>query len=166
MRAAGIRALVHRWPRASGILLLGTGLLCLAAGFGPPSLRGPGIVLGLPFLIAAVSILGRSGQLAASLEPLEGRTVGVEVRGEAVPGTFLVEGFQALGAGLWVRLRPAAGGHPLRLKIAQPLHLRITEEAWEVTFAGYVQWAHHRLPGAGGGRGPGAVRFLLPPGGG
>jgi hypothetical protein len=121
--------------------------------------------MSLPFLIGAMSLLGRSGQIAASLEPLEGRTVGIEVRGEDLPGTYVIKGFQPLGAGLWIRLAPVGGGHDLRMKIAQPLRITRGEEAWEITFSGYVQWAGRRLPGPGGRRAPGSVRISPVPGG-
>jgi len=165
-RAMGIRAFVHRWPRATGFLMAGTGLVFLAAAFGPPWMRGPGILLGIPFLIAAVSLLGRSGQVAAALEPLEGRTVGIEVRGQPLPGIFGIEGFQALGANLWIRLRPTGDGRPFRLKITQPLHLTPGTAAWDITFAGHVHWGTTRLPRPEGPRETGTVRLLLAPGGG
>lgn len=161
-RVMGIRAIVHRWPRATGFVMAGTGLVFLAGAFGPPWMRGPGILLGIPFLIAAVSLLGRSGQVAAALEPLQGRTVAVTVRGQALPGTFELEGFQALGASLWIRLHQA-GGHSFRMKITQPLRLLPGRDAWNITYAGHVHWGASRLPRPAGSRETGMVRLLLAP---
>lgn len=143
-----------------GVLCLVFALATFAGAVLIPHLRLLALV-GFPVFFLAISILGKPGEDARSLQPLVERAVCVEVWELPLPASegavFRIDSVSSLGPGLWVHMHTVSGGPRIKLKIAQPTSIEFTGSQVAITFAGYVQWDSKRVPSPTGHRAPGTV---------
>jgi hypothetical protein len=125
-----------------------------------PELRLLGLI-GFPVFFLAISILGKTGQDARSLQLLVEKSVWVEVWGLPLPASegviFQIDSISSLGPGLWVHMHSVSGGPKIKLKIAQPTSIEFIGSQIAITFAGYVQWDSQKFKSPTGQRAPGTV---------
>ena len=73
----------------------------------------------------------------------------IEVWGNAIPDAsqplFEIDSISAVGAGLLIQVRAAAGGPRILLKVAQPHAATVEDARVEIDDAAYVSWAGGRL---------------------
>jgi len=151
--------------KTNGITILILGLSGLAFFALNTEFRFLGLGIGLPLIVVAIGILGKSGQYTRRLQQFVSKSVHVEIWGVPLPGSngavFQIDSISPMGLGVWVYMHPISGGPRLKLKIAQPTSLALTSNKAEINFAGYAQWNSRRIMGPDGQRAPGTVVIAL-----
>jgi hypothetical protein len=111
-------------------------------------------VLAIVAVMFLAMTLGATGRLPEKLQGFRGRAVVVRVWGKPLPipgdEAPTVTSIWALGAGLHFHIR-VGDASAMHLKVAQPAHVLLAEDAVTIAGAKYVQWSGRSLmkvPGA------------------
>jgi hypothetical protein len=137
-----------------------TGVAAVIAALVTQRFLLPAMLLCVPLLFLASTLLSRAARVAEGLRGLCGHPVDIEVWGSPLPlpaGEELrLESVRAFGAGLHLWVRVGSDPRPRFLKVAQPRAVHHQPEGVEIAHAAYVQWARARIP-----RVPGAPALTL-----
>jgi hypothetical protein len=112
-------------------------------------------------LFIAATLNSKAMGISRSLRPFVKRSVRIEVWGNAIPDSsrpmFEIDSIAALGAGLLIHVRAAAGGPRMLLKVAQPRTATVRDDRIEIDDAAYVSFAGGRLKRSGDAHIPAVV---------
>lgn len=123
------------------------GVAALTYAASGPRTHPIAIVAALILFAAAASLLSRVATVAQQLRSFLEKPIVVRAWGNALPGSdlFVVSSVRAISAGLHVYLRPAASDSDWHLKVAQPRHVFVSDSAFEIRDAKYIQWRNRKL---------------------